>query len=371
MKTIKSKYIIVGMLTSLFFMSFCSVGQQNSVGSTSEAISENSKIQSVEVVKPQKRSFISEILITGTARPNQKVTLYAMESGYVQNISIDIGDMVSEGEVVAELANPELVRQFEQKRAQLTAKKSIYERLKYTREKTPAITPLQLVENAEAEYLSANASLNAIKDRMNFLLVKAPFTGKITKRLVDHGALVQSGLTEDNPQGIVELQEISPIRLTIPLPESDITAIEKGMDVTVTFPELPGESFQVKVSRTAGALDPASKTMQVEIDIDNPDGFIKPGMYAKALMQISRRESVLSLPVTAQWIFQNQSFVLIVKNDIVERVTLRKGLSNKDYFEVLNAEINENSLVIVQGKGLVQPGQTVKPILKIKRKLYK
>lgn len=366
MRTIKHKYIVVGLLAASLFISSCSRGQQDESGSTTDAVSENNKIQSVEVVKPQKRSFIAEILITGTARPNQKVTLYAMESGYVRNIFMDIGDMVSKGEVVAELANPELVRQYEQKKAQLKAKKSIYERLKSIHEKTPAITPLQLVENAEAEYFSVNASLNAIKDRMNFLSVKAPFTGRITKRLVDHGALVQSGLTEDNPQGIVELQEIRLIRLTIPLPESDVTAIEKGMDVTVTFPELPGESFQVKVSRTAGALDPASKTMQVEIDIDNPNGFIKPGMYAKVLMQISRRDSVLSLPVTAQWIFQNMPFVLIVKDGKVERVPLRKGLSNKDYFEVLNPEITESALVIVQGKGLVQPGQIVKPVLKIK-----
>ncbi|MGR3301330.1 MAG: efflux RND transporter periplasmic adaptor subunit [Candidatus Scalindua sp.] len=362
----KYTYIIIGMLAASLFISSCSRGQQDGSGSTTDAVSENNKIQSVEVVKPQKRSFIAEILITGTARPNQKVTLYAMESGYVKNIFMDIGDMVSKGEVVAELANPELVRQYEQKKAQLKAKKSIYERLKSIHEKTPAITPLQLVENAEAEYFSVNASLNAIKDRMNFLSVKAPFTGKITKRLVDHGALVQSGLTEDNPQGIFELQEISLIRLTIPLPESDVTAIGKGMDVTVTFPELPGESFQAKVSRTAGALDPASKTMQVEIDIDNPNGFIKPGMYAKVLMQISRRDSVLSLPVTAQWIFQNLPFVLIVKDGKVERVPLRKGLSNKDYFEVLNPEITESALVIVQGKGLVQPGQIVKPVLKIK-----
>jgi RND family efflux transporter, MFP subunit len=366
MKMIKQKYIIICLLVVSVFMSSCNRGQQNGNGPTADGVSENNKIQSVEVAKPQKRSFIAEVLITGTARPSQKVTLYAMESGYVQNIVIDIGDMVSKGEVVAVLANPELVRQHEQKKAQLKAKKSIYERLESIHERTPAITPLQLVEDAEAEFFSVEAGLNALKDRMNFLSVKAPFAGKITKRLVDHGALVQSGLTEDNPQGIVELQEISPIRLTIPLPESDVTAIETGMDVTVTFPELPGESFQAKISRTAGALDPASKTMQVEIDIDNPNGLIKPGMYAKALMQISRRESVLSLPVTAQWIFQNQPFVLIVKNGKVERVPLRKGLSNKDYFEVLNPEIIESSLVIVQGKGLVQPGQIVKPVLKIK-----
>lgn len=365
MKKIKRTHMVVAILAAIFLMSSCNKEQQDSSNSTTNTISKNNKIQPVEVVKPQQRSFIAEVLITGTAQPNQKVILYAMESGYIQNIYKDIGDIVSKGEVVAKLANPVLVRQYEQNKAQLKAKKSIYERLKSTHEKTPAITPLHLVENAEAEYYSVEASLNGIIDRMNFLSVKAPFAGKITKRLVDHGALVQSGLTEDNPQGIVELQETHPIRLTVPLPESDVTAIGKGMDVTVTFPELPGKSFQAKISRTAGSLDPASKTMQVEIDIDNPDGFIRPGMYAKALMQISRRESVVSVPVTAQWRFQNKLFVLIVKDGKVERVTLRKGLANKDYVEVLNPEINESSLVIVQGKGLVQPGQIVKPVLKI------
>ena len=158
---------MVGLLAAFLFISSCSRGQQNSSDSTADGVSENNKTQSVEVVKPQKRSFVAEVLITGTARPNQKVPLYAMESGYVQNIVMDIGDMVSKGEVVAELANPELVRQYEQKKAQLKAKKSIYERLKSTQEKAPAITPLQLVENAEAEYFSVNASLNAIKDRMD------------------------------------------------------------------------------------------------------------------------------------------------------------------------------------------------------------
>lgn len=364
MQTIKYKHIVVALLAVSLFISSNSRAEPKSIGSTIDAVYANNKIQSVEVVKPKHRSFITNVLITGTAYANQKVTLYAMESGYVAKISKEIGDMVSKGEEVAILANPELVRLYEQKSAQLKAKKSIFERLKSTRKKTPGITPLQLVENAEAEYLSMTASLNSIKDRMNFLSVKAPFAGKITKRLVDHGALVQSGLTEDNPQGIVELQEISTIRLRIPLPESDISAIAKEMDVTVTFPVLPGESLQAKVSRTAGALDPASKTMQVEIDLDNSNGFIKPGMYAKALLQISGRENVLSLPVTAEWIFQNQSFVLVVKDSKVERIPLRKGLSNKDYFEVLNPEINESALVIVQGKGLVQPGHIVKPVLK-------
>lgn len=362
MKTIKYKSIIVPMAIVLL-MASCGTGQ-NGDSQATETVAAGSKIQSVEVVKPQQRSFIAEILITGTAQPNQKVTLYAMESGYVLNVSKNIGDVVRKGEVIAELANPDLNRQFEEKKAQLDAKESTYKRLQSTYEKTPALTPLQMVEDARSAYLTAKAAFNTVQDRLNFLQIKAPFSGKITQRMVDHGALVQSGLTEDNAQGIFEIQEISPIRLTVPLPESDIAAVDEGMEVTVTFPELPGESFKATVSRTAGALDPASKTMQVEIDIDNPKGMIKLGMYAKALMQISNRDGVSSLPVTAQVMYQNQPFVLVIENNKVERIPLRKGLSNKDYFEVLNPEITENSMVIVQGKGLVQPGQIVKPVLK-------
>lgn len=364
MKTTNHNYKVAGLLALTLIMASCGTGQDDDTASTTDAVFEKSKIQSVEVVKPQQRSFITEILISGTAHPNQKVILHAMVSGYVEKIHKDIGDIVHKGEVIAELKNPDLVEEYEKKKAQLDAKKSIYERLKSTHEKTPALTPLQTVEDAEAEYLSVKAAVNAAQNRLSFLRIRAPFTGTITRRMVDHGALVQSGLTEDNPQGIVELQEINPIRLTIPLPESDIADVKKGMEVIVTFPELPGDSFKAKVSRTAGALDPASKTMQIEIDIDNPEGFIKPGMYAKVLMMISNRQGVLSLPVTAQWIYQDLPFVLMVKDDKVHRIPLRKGLSNKDYFEVLNPEITKNSLVIIQGKGLVQPGQIVNPVIK-------
>jgi len=362
MNTVKSIYVFVQLAVLSLLIVSC--GSDKTSESNAATDTKSTKTQSVEVVKPTQRSFVAEVLITGTAEANQQVTLYAMESGYVLRINKDIGDYVRKGEVVAALANPELQRKLEERNAQLVAKKSIYERLQSTYEKTPSLTPLQLVEEARAEYFVIKANVKAIMDRIDFLSVKAPFSGVITNRMVDVGALVQSGLTEDNPQGIVVIQEFSPIRLTIPLPESDIAAISKGMKAIITFPELPGKSYEAEVSRTSGALDPASKTMRVEIDIDNSKGLIKPGMYAKALMQINSREGVVSLPVTAQWMYQNQPFIMVVTDNKVERIPLRKGLSNKDYFEVLNSEITETSLVITQGKGLVSPGQIVQPVIK-------
>ena len=322
------------------------------------------KLQTVEVVQPKKRAFRAEIQITGTARSNQKITVYARESGYVQSVYKDIGDLVKAGEVIAVLSNPELMRLQDERVAQLEAKSNMYERLKSTYKNTPAITPLHLLEETEADYLSSKAALESVQDRVSFLQIKAPFSGKITQRFVDHGSLIQNGLTDSNPKGLFELQEIDPVRVIVPLPECDVNSISKGQSVAVVFPELPGDSIKAKVSRIAGALNPSSKTMQVEIDIENPSGIIKPGMYAKVLMQIGHEQEVLSLPVSTQWIFQNEAFIMAVNDSIVERIPLRKGLANKDYMEILNNAIDENTKVIIQGKGQVQPSQKVIPILK-------
>ncbi|NQY67778.1 MAG: efflux RND transporter periplasmic adaptor subunit [Flavobacteriales bacterium] len=345
---------------SAVLLTFHSCSSKNEEKNSQSAISE--KTTTVEVISPEQRSFKAEILITGTALPNQSVMLYAMESGIVQSINVNIGSLVNKGDVLALLHNPELIRLEEKYRAKLEAKTSIYDRLKTSLEFTPDLTPIQLVEEARVQYESAKAELSIIANRLNFLQVKAPFGGIITQRLVDHGALVQSGFINSDAAKIVEIQEVNPIVLTLPLPESDAASIKKGTPASVSFPELAGNSYEAKVSRTAGALDPASKTMQVEIDIDNGDHKIKSGMYAKVTMLLESQENVLSLPHTAQYLYQNELFLLVVNEGIVEQVPLRKGLSNKDYFEVLNGDISVNTKVIVQGKSLVKPGQTVEAI---------
>ncbi|MFT5823986.1 MAG: membrane fusion protein (multidrug efflux system) [Crocinitomix sp.] len=353
---------IIGFSLAVLFS--CGSNSDEGENTSSTPNEANDKVQSVEVVNPQERSFSGEILITGSAEANQKVMIYAMESGYVTSIKKDIGDVVKKGETIALLSNPNIVREREQKQAVYDGKKAIYDRLAATHEQTPAIVPLQLVDNAKAEFLLAQSELKAAEDRLGFLRIRAPFAGLITKRMVDNGALVQSGLTEDNPQGIVEIQEVNPIRVTIPMPESDVAFISKGMEASVSFPELEGSAYRASVSRLAGALDSQTKTMQVELDIENSDGKIKPGMYAKVLIEISSRNDVVSLPITAKLTGQNQAYVLVVVDNIVEKVPLRIGLTNKDYFEVLNPEITVNSLIIIQGKGLVKAGQFVNPVIK-------
>ncbi len=364
------------------------------------------KIQSVEVIKPQPRPFSAEILISGTALPNQTAMIHAMESGYLSQVNKDIGDKVSKGEKIAVLQNPEIgaflaeassaiaieeatLQTLQSETASANAdektKKSLFDRLNQVFKETPQLTPIAEVEKAEGQYEMAKAKLISIqakinaqqkkidglkkklefaKTRRNMQSVTAPFSGIVTKRFLDKGSMVQSGISNPSAKAIFEIQDIDPIRLTLPVPESDAASIKKGMEVNITFPELPNKSFQATVSRTSNALDPLSKTMQVEIDVDNADGSIVSGMYAKARLQMASRDNVLSLPITAVKLYQDVPHVLVVEDEIVKRIELRKGLTGKDYFEVLNADINKETMVIIQGKGLVKNGDRVKPVIK-------
>jgi len=346
----------------LIFLASCNTKTNDSQTGNNQG--PGTKAPIVEVTTPRQRDFTAEINIVGTAKANQVVKLHAMESGFVRRMYKDIGDPVREGEMIAELENPEVTRSYQKQKALMEAKKSIYERLKSIAEKTPALTSLDQIETAEAEYESTLAEYKATADRLGFLKVKSPFSGVVTKRHVDKGALVQSGLTEDNAVPLVEVMELEVIRLGVPLPESDVSAVKVGTEASIVFPELAGQTFAAKVSRISRALNPRSKTMDIEIDIQNPDLEIKPGMYARVNMQISSRENVLSVPNTALVVYQDDFFVYVVESGAVNRVPIRSGLQNKDFFEILDADIKLDTKIITRGKNLVEPGMKVEPILK-------
>lgn len=352
-------YLFLILCSAVLFTSCGYSGTNNA----SKKEKKETKTQAVEVVKPEKRSFHAEILITGTAQPNQMVLVYAMESGILKKISKDIGDKVRKGELIAVLENPELIQTKMKLQAEHSVKKASYDRLKSIFDETPALTTIQSLETAEGEYLASKANLDAVKSRLNFLTIKAPFSGTITNRFVDLGALIQNGLTESNPQAIVEIQEVNPIRLTLAVPESDAVSLSKGQEVEVVFPELSGNIYKSTISRLSHVLDEKSKTMQVEIDMKNTKGEILTGMYAKVFLQIESKENILSLPVSSKIRYKNEDYILVVEKKKVKRVLLKMGLSDKYYFEVLNTEINDETIVVLKGKGLVSPGQEVNPIM--------
>jgi membrane fusion protein (multidrug efflux system) len=324
----------------------------------------NSELQKVEVVQPFMFEYNSEIVVTGNAMANQQTTIYAMEGGYVTRLNKDIGDLVRSGDVLAVLSNPELRTSYDEKKAQFESKELIYNRINSIYEKTPALTTVQLLDEARGEYLRAKANLEAIENRIGFLQIRAPFKGVVTKRMVDKGALVQSGISQNNPQALFEVQDINPIRIVVPLPESDIASVSKNTKAMVHFPDLGGEPILAVVSRTSGALDPNSKTMQIEIDVNNDSRKIVPGMYAKVELKRPEKGEVLSLPKTAQLIDKTKVSVYAVRNNEVVKLEVQSGQSDNINFEVTHSDLKPNDQVIVQGKNLVKPGDMVEPLLK-------
>ena len=158
------------------------------------------------------------------------------------------------------------------------------------------------------------------------------------------------------------MMDIETIRLTIALPETEVDNISKGMQAAISFTELPGEQFSAQVTRMTNAIGNRTKTMQVQLDIPNRNGKIKAGMYANVEIQLQSTGDKISLPNEALIAVKSEFFILQVKDGIVRRTLIKKGLSNTQFFEVLSNEINENSKVIVEGKAMVKAGMKVKTV---------
>ncbi|MCC6753017.1 MAG: efflux RND transporter periplasmic adaptor subunit [Saprospiraceae bacterium] len=349
-----------------FLLIGCNSGADSPSYSPRETQSKDETAPTVEVVFPEYRRIERRISVAGTAMPNRKVTLCALESGVVKSLHKEIGDRVRQGEILAELEHPGLLLQYEKSEALMNAKKAEYERLLAAREQSAALTPAHALDAAKGEYLALQASWKELAERIGYLKVAAPFSGTVTRRFVDQGTLLTSGIENTHPQPLYEIQQTDPIRLHIPLPEADIPWIHNGMEALVSFPELVQKRFSARISRMAKALDPQSKTMDVELDIANSSGDILPGMYAVVEMIVTRRDEVLSLPAMAKIPYSDKPQLLVVRNRTVEQVSLQQGLSSRDFFEVLNPEIDSQTMVVLQGKQLVEPGTAVNPIVKNK-----
>jgi RND family efflux transporter MFP subunit len=328
----------------------------------SKKIIQIEKNTNVKVVNPQQRSFTSTLQIIGNALPDKQVNIHAMEGGFLSELKKDIGDKVQKGDILAVLNNPELTRELEINKVAKQVAEANYLRFKKVITKTPELTTLQEFEKVEATYLMANAKYKATINRDSLLSIRAPFSGMITTRNVELGALIQSGINNANAAALFEIMDMEIIRLTIALPETEVDNISKGMQAEISFTELPGEQFSAQVSRMANAIDNRNKTMKVQLDIPNRNGKIKAGMYANVAIQLQSTGDKISLPNEVLIAIKSEFFILQVKDGIVKRTLIKKGLSNTHFFEVLGNEVNENSKVIVEGKAMVKEGMKVKAI---------
>jgi membrane fusion protein (multidrug efflux system) len=322
-------------------------------------------------------------VLPGELRAFRDVAVYARVSGFVDSVRVDRGSRVSKGDLLASITAPEMNAQIaeararvvavESQRAEAEAKRAAAEstlsRLKEAA-KTPGVVAgndIILAEKAfeveQARLVSigtnveaAKAAVAAIEEMLRYLRVTAEFDGVITERHVHEGSLV--GPQSRGAEPMFRLEQISQLRLVAAVPESMAGAIRRGARVQFTVSAFPGEKFAGVVARPALSVDPKTRTMPVEIDVNNAGGRLAPGMYAEVAWPQGRGRDSLLVPARAIKSTTERVFVVRVVNGVAEWVDVRRGAAEGPLVEVFG-DLRGGDRILERGTDEVRPGTKV------------
>jgi membrane fusion protein, multidrug efflux system len=306
------------------------------------------------VSKPVSRT----VELPGEFLPFLSVSLHAKVPSYVDRVLVDRGSIVKQGDLLAEMSAPEMTAQIAeaqskvqaaeadrlQAEAQLAAAQSTYDRTKQAAATPGAIAGNELIQ-AEKQVDAAKALLNsrlqasraaesavqALQDLKGYLKMAAPFDGVVTDRLVHPGALVGPG----NDIALLVIQQVSHLRLVVPLPEEDVSGIVNGASVAFQVPAWPERTYSGTVARFSHALDQKTRTMPIELEVMNRDGSLAPGMYPTVRWPVRRARPSLFVPKTSVITTTERTFVIRNQSGHAEWVDVKKGVTEGDLVEVI------------------------------------
>ncbi len=315
-------------------------------------------------------------------QPFLSVSLHAKVAGYVDRVLVDRGSVVKQGDLIAQLTAPEMTAQIAeaeskvqaaesdrlQAEAQLAAAQSTAEGLRKAAETPGAVAGnelLQALKQAEAAAALVHAREQAsraaefavatLKELQAYLKITAPFDGVITDRFVHPGALVGPGA---DPVLLV-LQQVSRLRVVVPVPEEDVGGMARGATVSFHVPAYPERAYSGAVARIAHSLDPKTRTMPVELDVLNPDGTLAPGMYPSVKWPVKRLHSALFVPKTSVVTTTERTFVIRDREGRAEWVDVKKGAPDGDLVEISGA-LQPGDRIVRRGTDELREGMPVK-----------
>lgn len=287
-------------------------------------------------------------------RAFQEATLFARTNGYLKRWHVDIGDRVRAGQVLAEVEAPEADRELEEARAKVAQVSASLELARSTAERyraairEEAASPQEVDEKVgayearKADLAAAKAHVERLEQMRTYQRMVAPFAGTITARNVEVGSLIQSGSSSASGW-LFKLAQTETMRVQVSVPQNHSSRVKPGMSADLFVHELGSTAFPAKVARTAGAFDPASRTILVELNVANPDGKLMPGMYGQVKFQLVDASPNLVIPVTALIVGGDGLRVAVldgsdaihyrsvkVVRDLGKEVEIAEGLSEKE-----------------------------------------
>jgi RND family efflux transporter MFP subunit len=342
----------------------------------------------VPVVRAVRENLQTDVTLQGEFIPYQNIMVHAKVSGYVSMIKVDIGDRVKRGDLLATLEIPELQDNINKAKAHLSATEQeideaqanytnlhlLYQRLADVAKARPNLVAQQDLDTAKSKEVGARGALGAAQQhrdeaqaelgRLNTLAayenITAPFDGIITNRFADLGSLIQAGTSSDTQSlPLVQLAQDSLLRLRFPVPEAQTPLIENGRKVELTVPALD-RTFMGTIIRNAWLINRSTRTMTTEVDVENPQGVIKAGMYAYVKLPLRVADRALAVPLQALTIGDSSTVMVLAKNGRLEERKVKVGIRTADKAEVVSG-LEEGDPVVVGNRAGLDAGEKVKP----------
>ncbi|MGA8764778.1 MAG: efflux RND transporter periplasmic adaptor subunit [Candidatus Sulfotelmatobacter sp.] len=329
---------------------------------------ERDTVPTVAVVYPLSEKPDEDLVLPGSLQAYEESPIYARTSGYLVHWYKDIGSRVKKGELLAKLDTPEIDQELNQSRAarqqtvaQMELAKISADRWENLR-KTDSVSAQEADQQAsgykqsQANVAAADANVRRLEQLEGFKDVYAPFSGVLTRRNVDPGALINAGA---GGRELFDLAKVDPLRVYTSVPQAYAPYIKVGAKTAVTLQEFPGQKFSGKVARTAEAIDPATRTLLTEVDVPNKDGRLLPGSFGEVHFALGSGVNKVTIPVNAMLFRAEGPRVAVIGPG--GKVQLRPINIGRDYgatLEVLGG-VSPTDQVVINPADSLEDGQQV------------
>ena len=310
----------------------------------------------LEVVPVASRPLSTTAHLQGELMPFEVVAVYPRTSGFVQTITVDRASRVHRGQLLVRITAPELAAQRAEAEARVRGDQTTLDRLRAAAQ-TPGVVAGHDIELAAAAVEADRARVRSLHDLEQYLTVTAPFDGVVTERNVHPGALV-------GPQPsaaaipMLRIAQITQLRLVVAVPENLAGEITEGIEAHFTVRAWPQVQFTGTIRRPSHTIDVRTRTEAVEIDVDNADGRLAPGMYADVAWPVRRLTPTLFVPPSAIVQTISRTFVVRVRNGVVDQVDVQRGMGVDSSVEVFG-QLNPGDQVARRGSDELRPGTAV------------
>jgi RND family efflux transporter MFP subunit len=328
-------------------------------------------IPAVIVAKPKKSAPGQEVILPANIQAFRDAPIYARTNGYLRKWYVDIGGRVKAGQLLAEIDTPEVDQQLHQARADLSTAEANFHLSEITAQRYQGLMKSDSVsqqdaDNATGDFAakraivqSAQANLRRLEELQSFQRIYAPFDGILTARNTDIGQLINSGSSTGPKSELFHIAAPGKLRVYVNVPEIYSRASKPGLKADLTLAEFPGRRFEGTLVRSASAIDQSSRTLLVEIEVDNPTGELLTGAYAEVHLKLPGNVSTFTIPVNTL-LFRSEGLrVAVVKDNKTDLVPVTLGRDFGSEVEVL-VGLNGDENLIVNPPDSIVSGQEVR-----------